>query len=165
MNEEEKKQVLEILMQLKDETARTITAVLDILEGFKPATERPPAPQKKAEGTSFADIDLEYEQFDIKQITIAKIFPEKSGPTKDGNQWQKQSIIITDHTGTERELIAWGSDIDKFRNLRVGDLLNIECIKKVSEYTHSRTGKVSIQYTISGNTDISIVKDKEQHQL
>jgi hypothetical protein len=155
MNEEEKKQLI-----------AHATAILDILEGFKPATERPPTLLERALGTSFADIDLGYEQFDVRGVDIAKIFPEKSFIRKsDGGEGQKQSIIIKDHEDTERELIAWGSDIDKFRSLRVGDRIDILCIKNVKEYTHSKTGKVSTQFTISGNTDISIVKDKEQYQL
>ena len=155
MNEEEKKQLI-----------AHATAILDILEGFKPATERPPKLLELALGTLFADIDLEFEQFDVRGVHIAKIFPEKTFIRKsDGGEGQKQSLIIKDFNDQERELIAWGSDIDKFRSLRVGDMLNIENIKKVSEYTHSKTQKTVIQFTISGQTDITIVTDKEQHQL
>ena len=109
-----------------------------------------------ADGTSFADIELEYKEFDLFNVDVHKVFDKKTGKRGDGNEWTKQSLIIKDQAGQERELIAWGDHIATFDTIRIGDRLDILCVAKVTEY------KDKMQFTIGHNTSIEQVKDKEQ---
>ena len=128
--------------------------------------ESPPPKAGEAKRTLFEDIMLEDTEFDVWGVDVSKIFPEKAGTTKEGTAWTKQSIILTDASGDTRELIAWGSTIEKYRGLRVGDRVNILCVAKVSTYTYSKTGKTVIQFTIGGNTELErIVTKAEEYFL
>ena len=104
-------------------------------------------------GTSFNIITLDKKDFNLVAVDVSKISPETSGTSPAGKEWFRQGVMLTDAYGQTRELVAWGTDIELFRGLRVGDRLNITNIKRVNEY------KGKHQYIISSATEIEIVKD------
>ena len=118
----------------------------------------------KTEGTSFADINPEFVEFDVFDATVSKVFDVKAFVRKDGGAGTKQSLIITDKNGLERELLAWGDHTAKFDRVRVGDLIHITCISKVNTYTY-KTGKTVVQFMIGSNTEIEIVSNKEENYV
>ena len=118
----------------------------------------------KTEGTSFADINPEFVEFDVFDATVSKVFDVKAFVRKDGGAGTKQSLIITDKNGLERELLAWEDHTAKFDRVRVGDLIHITCISKVNTYTY-KTGKTVVQFTIGSNTEIEIVSNKEENYV
>jgi len=150
MSEERDKLVIKRLKEIQSEIGDIIQY---ISEPTKAKKETPP---KTPQSTSFEDIDLEYQDFDLLNISVAKIFPRKEGTNYAGNSWEKQSVMIKDHAGTERELIAWGEAIELFEQLRVGDSYNLLALKKVTEYKR-KDGKTAIQYTVGSSTSIERV--------
>ena len=154
MKEEEKKQLI-----------AHATAILDILEGFKPATERVVKEEITLKelfvGTAFKGIALSAKDFNLLSVDVSKIFPESSGNRKDGSEWNKLSLTITDFQDERRELIAWDANIDKIARLRLGDRLDIHNVQKVTEFVKKDGTKV-LQFTLGDNSTVEIV---EEHVL
>ena len=116
-----------------------------------PAEVKPQISPRK-EGTSFKLITTDTKDFDLQDITVSKVFEQKSGTSKSGVAWSKQSIMVKDAYGQEREMIAWGDTMDKFDDLTEGTRIDVYTIKGVTEY------KGKHQYTIGSQTDIRIVE-------
>ena len=92
---------------------------------------------------------------------MSKIFPESSGNRKDGSEWNKLSLTITDFQDERRELIAWDANIDKIARLRLSDRLDIHNVQKVTEFAKKDGTKV-LQFTLGDNSTVEIV---EEHVL
>lgn len=154
MNEQDKAKLIELA-----------TAILDILEGFKPATDRAVKEEITLKelfvGTAFKGIALSAKDFNLLSVDVSKIFPEKTGERKDGGEWKKQSLMITDFQDEKRELIAWGGDIDKIARLRLGDRLDIHNVKQVTEW-EKKDGTKATQFVLGSNSTVEIV---EEHVL
>ena len=110
----------------------------------------------KKERTSFKGVTEDAQDFDLLDVFVSKIFDRKTGTSKSGIEWEKQSIIIRDTYEETRELIAWRDEIEKFDGLSVGDLVDCYSVEKVTLY------KEKHQYTVGRNTDIKVV---EEHVL
>jgi len=152
MNEEQIKAVKSLIRE-------ALRILEDVGEYTEPKKEEPTTDRHR-----FADIDLEFKDFDVLGVDVNKIFSEKSGTSAEGKEWHKQSIIITDYEGKRREVIAWGDHIEKFRSLRVGDRVDLHCLLKVSEYK-KRDGTTQVQYTVGTDTQIEQTKNRGQHVL
>ena len=148
---DEEKLLVEYLTGIK----KLATKALELYSGT--TVETPPRT-----GTAFKDIDLEDVQFDLLGISMSKTFPVKSDPKNDPPKWTKQSLMVTDAYGLERELIAWGDLIDLFEKVRVGDLLDVHCVKNAKEWEKKDKTKVT-QYTVGSNTTVERVG--EEHVL
>ena len=109
--------------------------------------------KEKIEGTAFDSIPLDSEDFNLYNTEITRIGEEQTGPTKSGGVWYMRSITIKDPKGKLRDLIAWGDHRNLFAALKVGDMLDIDSLSEVSEYTNKR-GQKTIQYTVSESTEI-----------
>lgn len=105
------------------------------------------------EGTAFDSIPLDTTDFNLSNVEIKRIGEPQSGDRKDGGTWQMQSVSIKDTKGKTRELIAWGDHNAQFDSLKVGDMIDIDLLSKVTEYKNKK-GVVTIQYQLSGNTEI-----------
>ena len=109
--------------------------------------------KEKIEGTAFDSIPLNSEDFNLYNVEITRIGEEQTGPTKSGGIWYMRSITIKDTKGKLRDLIAWGDPRNLFAALKVGDMIDIDLLSKVSEYTNKR-GQKTVQYTASESTEI-----------
>ena len=108
---------------------------------------------EKKEGTAFDSIALDSEDFNLYNVEITRIGETQTGTAKTGSDWQMQSITIKDTKGKLRDLIAWGDHTEIFNSLKVGDMIDIDLLSKVSEYTNKR-GQKTVQYTVSESTEI-----------
>ena len=67
------------------------------------------SPKKQAPmttGTDFCSIHAKDTEFDLKNVTVEIVYDSKSGTASTGKEWTKQSIMISDADGQQRELIA-----------------------------------------------------------
>ena len=86
------------------------------------------------EGTAFDSIAEDAKDFNAFNVKITRIGEEASGETA-GKEWAMQSLTIEDYQQEERTVIAWRDQIDLFRSLRVGDMIDVIDISEYSEYT------------------------------
>ena len=117
------------------------------------STPKPKQTDEPTEGTAFDSIPLDSEDFNLYNVEITRIGEEQTGPTKSGGVWYMRSITIKDTKGKLRDLIAWGDPRNLFAALKVGDMLDIDSLSEVSEYTNKR-GQKTVQYTVSESTEI-----------
>lgn len=114
-------------------------------------TETPTSSEPRAEGTPFNRIDVDTKDFNLINVEITKVYPVKSGTRKtDGTEWVKQSLMIKDVYGEERELVAWGDHTEKFENMLTGYKLTIMNVSKVTEY------KDKLQFVIGSTTEVLV---------
>jgi len=139
-------------------TVSTIeTAVKEIGDFVEGKVKVPKIPPKKEEpiptsseeaGTLFDTISADAKDFHLFNVTIETINAPKAGTNASGGEYQRQSLIISDIRGVQRELVAWNDDIALFASLQVKDHLDIESVSRVKEY------KGKQQYTIGAKTEI-----------
>ena len=115
------------------------------------------SPKKPASGTDFSLIHAKDTEFDLKNVTIEIVYDSKSGTASTGKEWTKQSIMISDADGQQRELIAWGDHMNHFAGLKKGQTIDVLVVGKCTEY------KGKLQFTLGGNSSIEVVGG--QHRL
>ncbi len=79
---------------------------------------------------------------------ISTVSPVRSGLKKDGSEWKNQSILIGDYTG-QIPLVLWGSEIDTYDTLMVGNYITItgayvKSYKEKPQLLLGKTGKVAL---------------------
>lgn len=117
-------------------------------EKVKKVISKPPS----GEGTAFDSIPLDAKEFNLFNVTVTHVGEAQSGTTA-GKDWSMQSVSIKDSKGKTRELIAWADQTSIFGIVSVGDVLDIDLLSKVIEYTNKK-GATTIQYQIGSNTEI-----------
>ncbi len=114
--------------------------------------KKPTSSKKKEEGTAFDSISEDAKDFNVFNVTITRIGEESSGET-DGKEWAMQALTVEDHQAEERTVIAWRDQIDLFRSLRVGDMIDVIDIEKYNEYT-PKNGRLKKQFVLGSKSMI-----------
>ena len=109
------------------------------------------SPKKPTSGTDFSLIHAKDTEFDLKNVTIETVFDSKSGTASTGKEWTKQSIMISDADGQQRELIAWGDHMNHFAGLKKGQTIDVLVVGKCTEY------KGKLQFTLGSSSEIKVV--------
>ena len=114
------------------------------------------SPRKSQEGTDFTGIHAKDIEFDLHHVTIEVVYDRKDGVT-NGKPWEKQSLMISDYTGQQRELIAWGDHMNHFAGLKKDQVITVLCVGKCTEY------KGKLQFTLGSNSEVEVIGG--QHRL
>ena len=164
MSDEELKKCVYSMVDLVNEMMRIIegkeTPEIPPKKKIDPLVEAHIALTKKPSittGTDFSLIHAKDTEFDLKNVTIETVFDSKSGTASTGKEWTKQSIMISDADGQQRELIAWGDHMNHFAGLKKGQTIDVLVVAKCTEY------KGKLQFTLGGNSSIDVVGG--QHRL
>lgn len=154
------KKRLEVLESLVDQQGKEIDALLL----WKSKMENQPIPKGKGISAPTTmppkqTIPLTSQEVTVSQLhdgdmnitlnaRISTVSPVRSGLKKDGSEWKNQSILIGDYTG-QIPLVLWGTEIDTYDTLMVGNYITItgayvKSYKEKPQLLLGKSGKVAL---------------------